>query len=138
MQFPESWLRSFCNPPISTTELADLLTMAGLEVEEEETVAPAFNDVIVAQVLEAVKHPDADRLNVCKVDIGTGNIAYAYDWNWKAGSPYNAGGGDTSNGVGHFRSKTNAGRIAYNMLATTCTTGCANGYAGVNGPAFNR
>jgi pimeloyl-ACP methyl ester carboxylesterase len=73
-----------------------------------------------------------------QVDIGTGSSAYAYDWNWNDGSPYNAGGGDTSNGVGHFRSKTNAGRIAYNMLATTCTTGCASGYAGVNGPAFNR
>lgn len=54
------------------------------------------------------------------------------------GSPYNMGGGDTSNGVGHFRSKNNAGRIVYNILATTCTTGCANGYAGVNGPAVNR
>jgi pimeloyl-ACP methyl ester carboxylesterase len=73
-----------------------------------------------------------------QVDIGFGNSAYAYDWDWSDGSPYNAGGGDTSNGVGHFRSKTNAGRIVYNMLATTCTTGCANGYVGVNGPAVNR
>lgn len=73
-----------------------------------------------------------------QVDIGVGSSAYAYDWNWSDGSPYNAGGGDTSNGIGHFRSKTNAGRIVYNMLATTCTTGCANGYVGVNGPAVNR
>lgn len=73
-----------------------------------------------------------------QVDIGVGSTAYAYDWDWSDGSPYNAGGGDTSNGVGHFRSKTNAGRIVYNMLATTCTTGCANGYVGVNGPAVNR
>ena len=42
MQFPESWLREFCNPPISTNELADLLTMAGLEVEEMTAVAPPF------------------------------------------------------------------------------------------------
>lgn len=73
-----------------------------------------------------------------QVDIGAGNSAYAYDWDWNDGSPYNAGGGDTSQGVGHFRSKSNAGRIVYNMLATTCTSGCANGYAGVNGPAVNR
>lgn len=73
-----------------------------------------------------------------QVDIGFGSSAYAYDWNWDDGSPYNQGGGDTSNGVGHFRSKSNAGRIVYNMLATTCTTGCANGYAGINGPAVNR
>lgn len=72
MQFPESWLREFCNPSISTPELADLLTMAGLEVEELRPVAPAFTQIVVAEVLEVAKHPDADRLNVCKVNAGTG------------------------------------------------------------------
>lgn len=74
MQFPESWLRSFCNPDLTTQQLADLLTMAGLEVEELDPVAPAFTGVVVAQVLEVAKHPDADRLNVCKVDAGTGAV----------------------------------------------------------------
>jgi phenylalanyl-tRNA synthetase beta chain len=74
MHFPESWLRSFCNPDLSTQQLADLLTMAGLEVEELQPVAPHFTGVVVAQVLEVVKHPDADRLNVCKVDAGTGEV----------------------------------------------------------------
>jgi len=74
MQFPESWLRSFCNPDISTQQLADLLTMAGLEVEALQPVAPAFSGVVVGQVLEVAKHPDADRLNVCKVDAGTGAV----------------------------------------------------------------
>jgi pimeloyl-ACP methyl ester carboxylesterase len=73
-----------------------------------------------------------------QIDVGFGSSAYGYDWDWADGSPYNYGGGDTSNGVGHFRSKSNAGRIIYNILATTCTTGCANGYVGVNGPAVNR
>ena len=72
-----------------------------------------------------------------QVDIGAGSSAYAYDWDWSDGSPLNFGGGDLSNGVGHVRSKTHAGRIVYNMLGTTCTTGCANGYAGVYGPAVN-
>lgn len=74
MKFPESWLREFCNPPLSTQELADLLTMAGLEVEELEPVAPAFSGVVVAQVLEVARHPNADRLNVCQVDAGTGQV----------------------------------------------------------------
>ncbi len=74
MQFPESWLRSFCNPDLTTQQLADLLTMAGLEVEELQPVAPPFTGVVVAQVLEVAKHPDADRLNVCKVDAGTGEL----------------------------------------------------------------
>ena len=74
MQFPESWLRTFCNPDLSTQQLSDLLTMAGLEVEELDPVAPPFTGVVVAQVLEVSKHPDADRLNVCKVDAGTGAV----------------------------------------------------------------
>jgi phenylalanyl-tRNA synthetase beta chain len=74
MQFPESWLRSFCNPDLTTQQLADLLTMAGLEVEELQPVAPPFTGVVVGHVLEVAKHPDADRLNVCKVDAGTGEV----------------------------------------------------------------
>jgi pimeloyl-ACP methyl ester carboxylesterase len=69
--------------------------------------------------------------------IGTGATAGTVDWNWKDGSPYLVGGGDSSNGIGHFRSKTNAGKIIVRMLTTTCTTGCATGYAGVYGPAAN-
>jgi phenylalanyl-tRNA synthetase beta chain len=74
MQFPESWLRSFCNPPLTTTELADTLTMAGLEVEEMRPVAPPFSKVVVGEIKEAVQHPDADRLRVCKVDAGQGEL----------------------------------------------------------------
>ncbi|HSI49104.1 MAG TPA: phenylalanine--tRNA ligase subunit beta [Ideonella sp.] len=70
MQFPESWLREFCNPPVNTEELARLLTMAGLEVEELRPVAPAFHGIVVAEIVEAEQHPNADRLRVCRVDAG--------------------------------------------------------------------
>jgi phenylalanyl-tRNA synthetase beta chain len=70
MQFPESWLREFCNPPLSTQQLADLLTMSGMEVEELRPVAPPFSGIVVAQILSAEQHPQADRLRVCKVDAG--------------------------------------------------------------------
>ncbi|MBI5897975.1 MAG: phenylalanine--tRNA ligase subunit beta [Rhodocyclales bacterium] len=70
MQFSESWLRSLCNPALSNQELCHLLTMAGLEVEENEAVAPAFSGVVVAQVLTVEKHPDADKLKLCSVDVG--------------------------------------------------------------------
>ena len=59
MQFPESWLREFCNPPLSTQQLADLLTMSGMEVEELRPVAPPFTGVVVAQILTAELHPQA-------------------------------------------------------------------------------
>ena len=74
MQFPESWLREFCNPPLSTRQLADTLTMAGLEVEELKAVAPPFTRVVVGEIREAVQHPNADRLRVCKVDVGQGAL----------------------------------------------------------------
>jgi phenylalanyl-tRNA synthetase beta chain len=70
MQFPESWLRAFCNPPLSSEQLADTLTMAGLEVEERVPVAPPFSGVVVGRILSAEQHPNADRLRVCQVDVG--------------------------------------------------------------------
>ena len=73
MQFPESWLREFCNPPITTEALAELLTMAGMEVEEARPAAPPFTHVVVGQVLGVERHPGADRLNVCQVDVGSGS-----------------------------------------------------------------
>ncbi|TFZ04250.1 phenylalanine--tRNA ligase subunit beta [Ramlibacter rhizophilus] len=72
MQFPESWLREFCNPPLTTQQIADTLTMGGLEVEELRPVAPPFSKVVVGHILEAVQHPNADRLRVCRVDVGQG------------------------------------------------------------------
>ncbi|KRG63491.1 hypothetical protein ABB26_12165 [Stenotrophomonas humi] len=73
-----------------------------------------------------------------QVDVGAGSSAYSFDWDWSDGSPYNFGGGDTSNGVGHFRSKNNSGVIVRNMLTSDCTSNCAAGYSGVYGPAVNR
>ena len=72
MQFPESWLREFCDPPIDTAALAELLTMSGMEVETARPVAPPFGGVVVAEVLSVQRHPNADRLSVCEVDAGTG------------------------------------------------------------------
>ncbi|MGU7779798.1 phenylalanine--tRNA ligase subunit beta [Burkholderia sp. PU8-34] len=72
MQFPESWLRTFVDPQLTTDELSHALTMAGLEVESLSKAAPPMSKIVVGRVLEVVKHPDADKLNVCQVDAGTG------------------------------------------------------------------
>ncbi|MEA3121764.1 MAG: phenylalanyl-tRNA synthetase beta chain [Paraburkholderia sp.] len=72
MQFPESWLRTFVDPELTTDELSHALTMAGLEVESLRPAAPPTSKIVVGHVLEVVKHPDADKLNVCQVDAGTG------------------------------------------------------------------
>jgi len=70
MQFSENWLRSLVDTDLDSQSLSHALTMAGLEVEEMQPVAAAFNKVVVAKILSAEKHPDADRLQVCKVDVG--------------------------------------------------------------------
>jgi len=72
MQFSESWLRQYVNPALDSDALGHAMTMAGLEVEEQHSVAPAFTKIVIAQILSAEQHPDADRLRVCKVDAGTG------------------------------------------------------------------
>lgn len=72
MQFSEHWLREFVDPPLTSAELAHSLTMAGLEVEALANVAPAFDGVVVAHVLSVEKHPDADKLKLCRVDAGQG------------------------------------------------------------------
>ena len=74
MQFPESWLREYCNPPLATQEIADILTMGGMEVEDLHPVAPPFTRVVVGEIREAVQHPNADRLRVCRVDVGQGAL----------------------------------------------------------------
>lgn len=70
MKFSENWLRQFVNPALDSAALGHVLTMAGLEVEAQEPVAPAFSHVVVAQILSAERHPDADRLQVLRVDVG--------------------------------------------------------------------
>ncbi|SDY86418.1 phenylalanine--tRNA ligase subunit beta [Nitrosomonas halophila] len=70
MKFSERWLRTFVNPACSSEELAHILTMAGLEVESVTPVAPFFDNVVVAEIVSIQKHANADRLNVCLVDVG--------------------------------------------------------------------
>lgn len=74
MQFSERWLRELVDPKLDIDDLTHLLTMSGLEVESCEPVAPAFSGVVVAAVVEVAQHPNADRLRVCRVDAGTGEL----------------------------------------------------------------
>jgi phenylalanyl-tRNA synthetase beta chain len=71
MRIPESWLRSMANPSQGTQALAQLLTMSGIEVESCEPVAPMFSGVVVGQLRSVEKHPNADKLVLCAVDVGT-------------------------------------------------------------------
>ena len=70
MKFSEQWLREWVDPELSTEALAHQLTMAGLEVDAVEPVAPEFSGIVVGYVMTVGPHPDADRLRVCSVDVG--------------------------------------------------------------------
>ncbi len=70
MKFPESWLREWCNPPLNTQALADVLTMGGFEVESLSPVAPPFSGVVVGEIVAMAPHPQADKLRVCQVQVG--------------------------------------------------------------------
>ncbi len=70
MKLPLSWLGEFVRLEADTGELCRRLTLAGLEVEGVERVAPGYSDIFVARVLKVERHPNADRLNLCDVDVG--------------------------------------------------------------------
>jgi phenylalanyl-tRNA synthetase beta chain len=73
MRIPVAWLRSYCDPGMSAAEIADALTMAGIKLERlHRTGVGDPAEFVVGRVLEASKHPDADRLSVCVVDDGSG------------------------------------------------------------------
>lgn len=71
MKISESWLREWVNPEITIEELAEQITMAGLEVDGIEPVSPGFSGVVVGEILSTEQHPDADKLKVCQV-MGNG------------------------------------------------------------------
>ena len=74
MKFSETWLREWVNPPLDTSALVAQLTMAGIEVDAVTPAAGDFTGVVVAQVASLNKHPDADKLNVCQVSTGSGEL----------------------------------------------------------------
>ncbi len=73
MRVPYSWLREYCDPGLDPAALADRLVMTGTEVERIETLGPPSSEgFVVGKVLEREQHPNADRLSVCRVDVGEG------------------------------------------------------------------
>lgn len=72
MKISEQWLREWVNPPYGRPELVARLTMAGLEVDAAIPVAGEFTGVVIGQIVACDKHPEADKLRVCRVDAGSG------------------------------------------------------------------
>lgn len=70
MKISEQWLRQWVNPSNTSEQLAEQLTMAGLEIDDRFAVARAFSGVVVGEVISVEQHPDADKLRVTQVNIG--------------------------------------------------------------------
>lgn len=70
MKFSETWLREWVNPEITSEQLAESLTMAGLEVDAVEKLGEGLDGIKVGQIVKAEPHPDADKLQLCMVDVG--------------------------------------------------------------------
>jgi phenylalanyl-tRNA synthetase beta chain len=72
MKVPYSWLADWVDIPWDAAELGSRLTLAGFELEALEPAAPPFSGVVVAEIVSAERHPQADKLQVCRVSAGSG------------------------------------------------------------------
>ena len=70
MKVSEKWLREWVDPPLSSEQIAEKLTLAGLEVDALLPAGPPLPEVVVAEVLAVERHPDAERLSLCTVNDG--------------------------------------------------------------------
>ena len=73
MRLSEAWLKSWVDIDLTTDELVQRLTMAGLEVDEVSPVAHDFDGIVVAEVISVQPHPNADKLRLCEVNDGSGD-----------------------------------------------------------------
>ena len=100
MRVPVTWLRSYCDPDLTTEEIAERLDLTGTELERIERVGVGDTaNFVVGRVLSAEKHPDADRLTVCEVDDGSGEPRTIV-----CGAPNVAAGPDRGGGAARARS----------------------------------
>ena len=74
MRVSVNWLEDYVNIDVSPHDLAERLTMAGLEVEALDPVGHSIQDIVAARILSVTRHPDADRLFLCRVDAGDGEV----------------------------------------------------------------
>jgi phenylalanyl-tRNA synthetase beta chain len=124
VNIPESWLRSFCNPKLSGQQLAEKLTMAGVEVEAYEPVGVKLEgDVVVAEVLSVEKHPNADKLTVCKVKAGKETVQVV------CGAPNVRAGMKAV--LAKIGTKAVRGVDSHGMLASARELGLSEDHAGV-------
>jgi len=134
MKISEAWLREWVDPDLDSAALTHRLTMLGLEVDSVEPVAPVLTDVVVGKVLEVARHPNADRLSVCSVDVGQAKplAIVCGAANVRAGEHYPAAliGATLPGGLKIKRSKLR-GEVSEGMLCSGVELGIAESADGI-------
>lgn len=134
MRFSESWLREWVDPPVDRAGLTDQLTMAGLEVDAVEPVAPDFDGVMVGLITTVALHPDADRLSVCQVDDGSGDprpvVCGAPNVREGMKAPFARVGGRLPDGTVIHKAKLR-GQMSEGMLCSATELGLAEASEGL-------
>lgn len=134
MKFSERWLREWVDPPVDTATLVHQLTMAGLEVDGTAPAAPAFASVVVGRVESVEPHPDADKLSVCRVDVGTaeklGIVCGAPNVRAGMKAPVALVGGELPGGLKIKRAKLR-GVESHGMLCSERELGLGEGHEGL-------
>ena len=134
MKIVESWLREWVNPNLETKELAHQLTMLGLEVDEIAIEGAGLDGVVVGEVIEVNRHPDADRLSVCKVSTGNKKtievVCGAPNVEQGMKSPFAAAGLTLPNGV-ELRKAEIRGVVSNGMLCSAIELGLGDESDGI-------
>ena len=134
MKFSEKWLREWVDPSMDTEELAHRLTMIGHEVDGLEPQGESLAGVVVGEVLEAGRHPDADRLSVCKVSAGDGEplevVCGAPNVRVGMKSPFAPAGTKLPNGVKLRKAKIR-GVVSNGMLCSAIELGLGDESDGI-------
>jgi phenylalanyl-tRNA synthetase beta chain len=134
VKFSEKWLREWVNPSMDTDELAHRLTMIGHEVDGLEPQGESLAGVVVGEVLEAARHPDADRLSVCKVSVGDGEplevVCGAPNVRVGLKSPFAPAGTRLPNGVKLRKAKIR-GVVSNGMLCSAIELGLGDESDGI-------
>jgi phenylalanyl-tRNA synthetase beta chain len=134
MKLSEQWLREWANPDVDTAGLAEQLTMAGLEVDSVTAAAPSLDNVVVGKVTAVTPHPNADKLNLCKVDVGSGEdlVIVCGAANVKTGNFYPVAmiGARLPGGLKIKRSKIR-GTESFGMLCSSVELGLADSANGL-------
>ncbi|MCX8514954.1 MAG: hypothetical protein RL017_926 [Pseudomonadota bacterium] len=134
MKIALSWLESYFTTKPNWDEVFATLTMAGIEIEDIKTVVPDFSGIVVAQVVECNRHPEADKLNICKVSINDGQLYQVIcgATNVTAGIkvPFAQIGAILPNGM-NIAERKMRGSVSYGMLCSGEEIACPDGVDGL-------